>query len=172
MTIFIVVLTLSGCYSKEEGSKNKSNENTQKDDTIRNDLVNKYDAIVFDDKKFIFSKDITDISNRNLLLSGSVNDIYEKDGKYFMKIDDGHTYYGIFEVNSNQTDYIKSKADADEFFSILNDFLVVVKIDNVFRPAFRIDADNGTEGAAVQLDTYSSDFFMLHGNAIEIIEAI
>jgi hypothetical protein len=156
---------LSGCFSKEEIKKSEVDERIEKNDILKNDLANKYNAIIFDDQSFYFSKEIQDNFDKNFLLRGSVSDIYEKDGKFLIKISDGY-YYGIFEINSEQLNFIKDDANKDDLFDLLNDFFIVVKIDDVSKPIFKIDGEIDVD--TIQINTSSSDSFLLRGILIDI----
>jgi hypothetical protein len=164
--ILFIGYSLLNNSKKNEATENVPSEAEIRKTTLKNELVEKYNTVVFDDQNFAFSKDIQDNSDKNFLLQGSINDIYEKDGKSFVKISDGYYYYGIFEINSEQINFINANTIKDDSFSLSDDFFVVVKINDASKPIYEIDGE--ADAGSVYINTSLPDVFILKGNLADI----
>lgn len=169
---FIVFIGYPVFYKsdKNEEPQNIKSEKEINDEKVRNDLVQKYNAVVFKDQDFDFSEDIQNMSDRNFLLEGSIDDIYTENEKKYVRLSSlwFQDFLGIFESNNGQSEYIKNNDN-----SILDEYYAIVKIDNVSKPSLKvvgnIEGDSEDE-KTVELNTDGTEVFLFKGKLIDIIK--
>lgn len=159
--IFITISTLAGCSLKKTTDENEIDKNKLEEEKILQTIINEHNPIIFDDKDFIFTKEIQDLSERTFLLEGEISDLYQQDNRYFIEFN-SYDLYGKFEITNEQINNIY-KNDFNEY----DNFFIVVKINKVFKPKFQLDSELDYD--YVYIEDYSSDdIFILEGTIIEI----
>lgn len=143
-------------------SKDTSNELEAKELALKDGLVKRYDAVIFDEQGFSFSKDVQERKEDNFLLKGDVYDIFRENDKVFVKID-GYDYFGVFEVSAEQEEYIRKQKS--EYGSIY-DLLIVVRLSDISKSLFDIEAERDNE----DIWTYRepSEDFLLKGQLLDV----
>jgi len=177
--IIIGILFLSGCLLRQEDKASEQNKmtgekftkdnitmgNSIEKDNVKDYFIDKYNPTVIDDWQFKFTKDVKKASEKKLLLYGQVYDLYEREGKYFMKFNPliSDSFFGTFEISKEQFEYIDNNVNREEYF---NEMIAVVEINNVSKPIFKIDGSINID--FVQIDASPSDSFLLEGKLIDI----
>lgn|GEM_PF-4290718 len=171
--ILLIVYLVYENNPKKEEAQNAPSEEQIREDKLKNELVEKYGAVVFADQDFEFSKDIQEKSSDNFLLKGTINDIYIKNEKYYVQFSSQwfSDYTGIFEVSNELYDQIKNNFNKK---SILKDYFAVVKIDNALKPMLKINGYQEGLGEDEQILELNADgntnIFLLRGSLIDIRE--
>ncbi len=148
--------------SKDKKTDELAAEKTEESIEKKN-FIDKYDPIIFSDEDFKFTKDIQDKVNKKFLLEGDIEDLYNKNGKIFIKFDNLFDCLGIFEIDEAQENFIRSNMDNK---ASLHEFLVIVEIKNVFKPELEIKGE--IDDDHVYLEAYSADIFFLEGKLVDI----
>ena len=167
---------LSGCANQENQKEFESNkekteinnlqeERRVKEESLKSDLIKKYNPIIFEDSNFSFSKDIQDKTDNHFLLKGEVHDLYQKEDKNFIQLNSFlyPDYVGVFEINDDQLNFIKTNLGGDNFFS---EVFAIVKINDVSKPLFKVEGNIDVD--AVDINEASSDMFLFKGVLIDI----
>ena len=166
-TITVIVFIGYGLFSGSNKSKDIQNipsEAEIKEIALKKELSGKYNAIIFDDNKYLFSKDLQENIDKNFLIEGWVHDIYKQDEKYFIKLN-GYGYHGIFEISKGHIEYLGSGENEKGW---RDNFFVIIKLANASKPLFEKNAsiEKDSEDLLVY-DEYSDDF-LLEGEILAI----
>lgn len=164
-TIIVVCFIVYWMFSSEVKNKdiqNTPSESEIKETALKNDLVEKYNAIIFANNDYSFSKNLQENIDRNFLIEGWVHDIFKENDKYFIKVE-GYGYFGIFEISDDNMKYVIESKNED---SILDIFFIIIKPNAVSKSLFEMKAERDGE------DTYAyneaSDDFLLKGIVLDI----
>lgn len=160
----ISVIFLTGCSSQSSNELDSKTTEAEKVETVKNDLLRQYNAIDFNSREFRFSKDIQDKSSENFLLTNvTIEDIFSKDEKAYIRLRSLYDGMGIFEITDSQLTQIKeANIDPLELFA---DIYAVVKIDSVSKPRY---VYGDIDGEDVDIDIDSSDNFFMKGKLVDI----
>ncbi|HAT73818.1 MAG: hypothetical protein US30_C0004G0082 [Candidatus Moranbacteria bacterium GW2011_GWF2_36_839] len=165
---FVVVIFI-GYILFSDSSNNKDIQNTPseteiKEIALKKELSGKYNAVIFDDNKYLFSKDLQENIDKNFFIEGWVHDIYKQDEKYFIKLN-GYGYHGIFEISKGHIEYLGSGENEKGW---KDNFFVIIKLANASKPLFEKNAsiEKDSEDLLVY-DEYSDDF-LLEGEILAI----
>ncbi|MGB5052209.1 MAG: hypothetical protein WBO46_24885 [Caldilineaceae bacterium] len=165
--VLIVVIFLGNSFvsnSKKDDSEEKARqEETERIQSIKDGLLQQYNATDFNKADFSFSEDIQKELGKSFFFDGSIYDIFQKDGKRFIVLT-GYDYIGTFEANEDQIKYIRNKLQKDDLFS--PDIFFVVRLDDVSRLSFETEHDK--DGEDVWVYTEPSDDFLLRGELLEV----
>lgn len=150
--------------NSKEKSEPKSVVSKQniKEVALKEELVQKHSAVIFDEADFSFSKDVQEKVGNSFLLEGSIYDIFSKNGKIFVKLD-GYDYFGIFEISEEQERYIR---DQKNEYSSIHDLLVVVRLSDISKSLFDIETEN--DGVDIWTYREPSDDFLLRGQLLDV----
>jgi hypothetical protein len=151
-------------YNSTKKSEPKSvvSEQNIKEVALKEELVQKHSAVIFDEADFSFSKDVQEKVGNSFLLEGSVYDIFRKNGKVFVKLD-GYDYFGIFEISEEQERYIREQKN--EYGSIYGLF-AVVRLSDISKSLFDVETEN--DGEDIWTYREPSDDFLLRGELLDV----
>jgi len=150
--------------TKSNDMQNVPSEAEIKEIALKKELSGKYNAVIFDDNKYRFSKDLQENIDKNFLIEGWVHDIYKQDKKYSVKLN-GYGYHGIFEISEEHIEYLGSGENEKGW---RDNFFVIIKLNNASKSLFEKNAsiEKDSEDLLVY-DEYSDDF-LLEGEILAI----
>jgi hypothetical protein len=158
--------------SNQEDSLKKQKEQAEqsareqaKEDALstKNNLLQQYGAINFDETDFIFSEDIQKESGKSFLLEGNIYDIFQKEGKRFIVLTSGYSsdYLGTFEISDEHANFIRNP---EKETSQKSDFFFIVQINNASKLSLETESDQN--GVWTYIEPSAS--FLLKGKIIDI----
>ncbi len=174
LTVFFIIISfLSGCsfHDKEKViEKTDSEKKAEINDLSKKALSSRYNSIIFDDENFLYSINIQDKikEQRPFLLEGSVNDIFYKDEKKYIKISPSFfsTYVAILDVGSVDISELLGKSSANNLYT--DDYFFIVSIDDVKKAALQVDGYSPTDSEDVELELNAETGFLIYGKLLEI----
>lgn len=165
--VLIVVIFLGNSFvsnsQKDDSEEKARQEEKEMIQSIKDGLLQRYNATDFDKADFSFSEDIQKELGKAFFFDGNIHDIFQKDGKRFIVLT-GYDYTGTFEASEEQIKYIRNKLQKDDLFP--PDIFFVVRLDEVSRLSFKTEHDK--DGEDVWVYTQPSDDFLLQGELLGV----
>ena len=192
-TILILLLIIGGIayfsyqHYKKEAPKESSEAQkieSQKEILIR-ELAEKYNALVgWNQTKYYYTVQLQDLfinSDIPILFEGYVDDIFIKDGQYYIRFYTGMVVTIWYWVEPGEEPpprkqnevYFVLKCDSNKVSEIINSetpsnwYVVVGKIENVTKPILQISGYSEYESEEVELEYKPSDTFIATGVCID-----
>jgi len=203
----VIVLLIIGAvmyfghqHLKEEGPEEVEEvqqKESQREIAIEK-MAEKYNALVDWNRNICYTIQLQDLlvnSNKPVLFTGTVDDIFEKNNQYYIRFITG----GIWSWEFSETKvYFVLKCDTNKVLEIMKEidkkseddlspppiclwefgeYIVVAKIENVTKPIFQINATRPTlqisgyeiESEEVELEYEPSDTFVATGTCIDFV---
>lgn len=176
----VIAIVIFGYYfanNLNDSSKNeqKSTGSESKKDLIKKELVDKYSALTEWEKDAQYTYQLKRVlvdSNKPILFSGYINDIIEKDGKYFIVFatDLFTKPQVIFNLECEENKVLAVAASKNENDDLLSAFgfggyEVIAKISKVEKIKLKIGGSSN--GEEVELDYSPTDTFIADGKCID-----
>jgi len=197
LSIVAIIVSLYG-YSVYLGHKEKRLEKARETQraNLQKQLANKYGALTNWNKDIRYTIQLQDLlvkSGKPVLFTGFVDDVFVKEGQYYIRFLAGGLYSFDYSEESQicfvlRSDSRKaskimnrlkdriSKGDTELSLSELSwlkslywQYAVVAKIENVTRPVLQISGYRGDEPAEVEFEYKPSDIFVASGSCIDFI---
>lgn len=196
LSIVAIIVSLWG-YSAYRGYKEKRLEKARETQraNLQKQLADKYGALIDWNKDIRYTIQLQDLlvkSGKPVLFTGFVDDVFVKEGQYYVRFLAGGLY--SFSVSESQICFVLrsdsrkaskimnrlkdriSKGDTELSLSELSwlkslywQYAVVAKIENVTRPVLRISRYWGDETEEVEFEYKPSDIFVASGSCIDFI---
>lgn len=196
LSIVAIIVSLWG-YSAYQGYKEKRLEEARETQraNLQKQLADKYGALTDWNKDIRYTIQLQDLlvkSGKPVLFTGFVDDVFVKEGQYYVRFLAGGLY--SFNVSESQICFVLrsdsrkaskimnrlkdriSKGDTELSLSELSwlkslywQYAVVAKIENVTRLVLRISRYWGDETEEVEFEYKPSDIFVASGSCIDFI---
>lgn len=190
--LIIIIIGLGGYfgywhYTKETSEKSEGAEKTesQKEIVIK-ELAEKYNALTDWNKNIHYTIQLQDLlvnSDKPVLFTGSVDDIFIKDGQYYIRFITGGLWswefsgsqvYFVLKCDLNKVSVVIdriTKSDTDLHFLRLfsENYVVVAEIENVTKPILQISGYSEYESEEVELEYEPSSTFIVTGTCIDFV---
>lgn len=163
----IILLTFLVCFISFRNEKKEEKALFAENEKIKNELIdsNKVTELPFisDTYYSFYSLNLQDLKNKPLLLKARINDIFEKEGKYFIKVSDYYPdYFAILECEKNQIDFIMQDTEGGK---ILKHYFIIAILEEISKPSLEVVS---IEHETAKLDLERSNSFFLKGRSINI----
>ncbi|NCD07399.1 MAG: hypothetical protein EOL97_14905 [Spirochaetia bacterium] len=154
------VLIVPSIKQRDQEAEQKLEQEREKieENNKMNEIASEYNAVIFNQHEFSYSKDVQ--NNKNYLLEGSIHDIYQENGIVYLMLY-GWNFIGKLEINSDQEKSIREIASKEEI-SFFGDMVIIAEINSVKRGMF----ENNIDEDLIYRDL--SDDFFLRGKLISI----
>ena len=169
-------------YKKETPKEVDKTEKTelQKERVIR-ELAEKYDALTNWNKDIHYTIQLQDLlvnSDRPVLFTGSIDDIFRRHDQYYIRFRTGgweQWIWGLESEFSATQVYFILKCDSNKALEVINkrakfdNYVVVAKIENVTKPTLQISGYSGIESEEVELEYEPSNTFIATGICVDFV---
>jgi len=183
--LVIIVIGMIGCfgyqyYKREAPEKgDKAEKIESRKEVVIKELTEKYDALTGWNKDIRYTIQLQNLlvnSDKPVLFTGSVDDIFMKDDQYYIRFISGSWWGWGLEFFEKQV-YFVLKCDSNKVSEVINretkgdsvgDYVVVAKIENVTKPILQISSyPVGSE--EVELEYEPSTTFIATGTCIGFV---
>lgn len=176
-------------YEKEALEGGETERIKSQEEMAIKELVEKYDTLTDWNKNIHYTIQLQDLlvnSDKPVLFTGPVDDIFIKDDQYYIRFITGGLW--SWEFSGSQV-YFVLKCDASKVSEIMKEieskktendlsiiypwgfgeYVVVAKIENVTKPILQISGYSGYESEEVELEYEPSSTFIATGICIDFV---
>ncbi len=178
LIILLIIIGIISYFGYQYYKKEAPDEvvNTEKIESqkeiIIKELAEKYDALVGWNKDIRYTIQLQELlvnSNKPVLFTGYVDDVFRKDDQYYIRFRTDWDWW----ISENQV-YFVLKCDSDKVLEVINkrvkydNYVVVAEIENVTKPILQISSyPVGSE--EVELEYEPSSTFIATGTCIDFV---
>lgn len=159
----------------EKDDKKPLSDYSRKNNLIKQELINKYQAVDLSEIKPKYTLEISkEIGQKKVFLKAEMQDVYIRGNKYYVRIKsslfhsewaDSSDYVADLECSKDFADYVIGNKDAFGMFG--KEFFVIAEINEVSKPSLEISASPiSEEEAEIKLDS-SEYLFIFKGKLID-----